>query len=292
MKPIVLMRAFTIAAFASLSSVAQQPSQPPAQQPLTAEMLPPKVDAQANISGAASVQSAVAPAVPVAATANSPEIVNPELRPVAAELVSRIDSRNAKTGDSIVIRTTATATIANGIEIPKGSKIVGRITDVEAKGKTGDDSRVAIQFDQAELKGGQNLSIRSVIQSVAPGSVAGSANAESKGGSPADQAASGSPNPAGRRPQPAAAVTANSSNAPTGAPAGEAQPVGTVVAQNGNVAIRTTAIPGVLLAGNVNGQPFSNASGAFLGARRDVHLEGGTTMIIAVATAPSGANAR
>ena len=58
---------------------------------------------------------------------------------------------------------------------------------------------------------------------------------------------------------------------------------GTVVATQGNVAIKTTGIPGVLLAANANGQPFSNASGALLGARQNVHLEGGTQVVLAVA---------
>jgi hypothetical protein len=60
------------------------------------------------------------------------------------------------------------------------------------------------------------------------------------------------------------------------------------VARNGNVAIRTTAIPGVLLANGINGLPFSNASGLLLGARRDIHLDEGTLMVVAVAGAPQG----
>jgi hypothetical protein len=64
---------------------------------------------------------------------------------------------------------------------------------------------------------------------------------------------------------------------------------GSIVARNGNVAIRTTAIPGVLLANDINGLPFTNASGMLLGARRDIHLDGGTQMVVAVAAAPQGA---
>ena len=61
---------------------------------------------------------------------------------------------------------------------------------------------------------------------------------------------------------------------------------GSLVARNGNVAIRTTSVPGILLANDIHGLPFSNASGLLLGARRDVHLEGGTRLVLAVATAP------
>ena len=64
---------------------------------------------------------------------------------------------------------------------------------------------------------------------------------------------------------------------------------GTIVARNGNVAIRTTSIPGVLLANDINGLPFSNASGLLVGARRDIHLDGGTQMVVAVAAAPQAA---
>ena len=61
---------------------------------------------------------------------------------------------------------------------------------------------------------------------------------------------------------------------------------GSIVARNGNVAIRTTSVPGILLANDIHGLPFSNASGMLLGARRDVHLDGGTRLVLAVAMAP------
>jgi hypothetical protein len=63
---------------------------------------------------------------------------------------------------------------------------------------------------------------------------------------------------------------------------------GTIVARQGNVAIRITSIPGVLLANDINGLPFSNASGLLVGARRDIHLDEGTRMVVAVITAPQG----
>jgi len=68
---------------------------------------------------------------------------------------------------------------------------------------------------------------------------------------------------------------------------------GTVVARQGNLAIQTTAIPGVLIGANANGKPFSNASGVFLGARQNVRLDGGTQIVLAVADAGTRAsNAR
>jgi len=72
----------------------------------------------------------------------------------------------------------------------------------------------------------------------------------------------------------------------TTAPAASNPAPGSIVARNGNVAIRTTSVPGVLLANDIHGLPFSNASGMLLGARRDVHLDGGTRLVLAIAMAP------
>jgi hypothetical protein len=63
---------------------------------------------------------------------------------------------------------------------------------------------------------------------------------------------------------------------------------GTIVARTGNIAIRTTSIPGVLLASNEPGQQdprMAQSSGILLGAKRDVQLNGGTKVVIGVAPA-------
>ncbi len=237
-------------------------------------------------------------AVPVTSTADSPEATYAALRPVKGELQSKVDSKSAKAGDSVVVKTTESATTSDGIVIPKGSKIVGHVTDVQAKGKGSENSRVTIQFDQAELKGRQNLPIRSVLQSIAPamestpGGMSDAYPSAPMGGAPASggmnpggAAAAGAVGPsqgaASVRPDPvpnggASGMTSTSPN--EGTPA-----VGTIVARNGNVAIRTTAVPGVLLANNADGQPFANASGALLGAKQDVRLASGTHVVVAVA---------
>ncbi len=276
-----ILRVFAIAAMASLCLRAQPPKQQPARESFpeqsfrvqmpfsTGEELP-------GDTQPVHAQNANAPAVPVPSTADSPEIANPRLRPVPAELVSRLDTKSAKTGDSVIARTTKKAIIANGLEIPQGSRIVGHVTAVEPAGNGTDNSRLAIEFDQAEIRGGGKLPIDSVIESVAP--VGGATNVASP-----QAPASISANHEGPRAPGAENATSSHSNP---------NPVGTIVARNGNVAIRTTAIPGVLLAANLNGQPFANASGALLGARSDLRLEGGTRMILAVAAARPEGNTR
>lgn len=100
----------------------------------------------------------------------------------------------------------------------------------------------------------------------APGSPSGSASGSAGAGGSADQTQT------------------------AGSPSGPAP--GTTVARNGNVVIKTSSVLGVLVASSVNGQPFSNASGALLSARQDVKLDGGTKVVLALAAAPSASTAR
>jgi hypothetical protein len=206
-----------------------------------------------------------------------------QMSPVNGELVSKLDSKTAKTGDSVVVQTKTSVKTADGTEIPKGSKLVGRVLGVQASGQ-GENSQVVLQFDHLELKGGQNVPVRSQIQSITPQGGAASTS-EGPAASPsspsgANGASRGSGAPQGTSGDSAAASAASGAPAP-----------GTVVARTGNIAIRTTAIPGVLLANNAPGLQdprMAQASSILLGAKQDIHLDGGTEMVVAVATAGAG----
>jgi hypothetical protein len=133
----------------------------------------------------------------------------------------------------------------------------------------GETSQVVLQFDHLELKGGQSVPVHSQIQSIAP---AGGAASTSGSASGAPQGTGGNPG-----------VVARAGN---GAPA-----AGTLVATNGNIAIRTTSIPGVLVANNAPGQQdprMAHASSILLGAKQDIQLEGGTQMVVGVSAAGAG----
>jgi hypothetical protein len=256
---------FTLASFPLL---AQQPS--PASQPNrpATQQNPPGTEPGAQNSPAASPE---APAI--------------EMSPINVELVSKLDSKTAKTGDSVVVQTKASVKTADGTEIPKGSKVVGHVLAAKPSG-AGETSQVALQFDHIELKGGQSLPVHSQIQSIAPAGSAASTGAMS--GPPS----AGSANPstgavnggskAGGAAQ-AAGGDSGAASAGNGAPA-----AGTVVAKNGNIAIATTSVPGVLLANNAPGQQdprMAQASSILLGAKQDIQLDGGTQMVLGVSAA-------
>ena len=238
------------------------------------------------------------------ATAATPAAPAAEMRPVSAELVNALDSKTAKAGDSVVVQTKAAVKTADGTEIPKGTKLVGRVVGVQAS-TAGDTSQVALQFDHAELVGGQNVPIQSQIQSVGSsdasassaspmsGPRAGSATAGSTGAdttSPSASSPSASSSAGSAQTQPGSAPGAAAGSS-AGAASGAAAP-GTVVAKTGQIDIRTTSIPGVLLANNQPGQQdprMAHASSVLLGAHKDVQLSGGTPLVVGVATTAGAA---
>jgi hypothetical protein len=227
-----------------------------------------------------------------AASPTAPAI---ELSPVSGELIGKLDSKTAKTGDNVEIRTKTSVKTASGTEIPKGSKLVGHVLAAKPSG-AGENSQVALEFDHIELKGGQNLPVHSQIQSIAPagGSASASASAPAGGGgmSPAPAGGSSTANASGAEGRSAASAPQAASADPGAVPAANsAPPAGTIVAKTGNIAIATTSIPSVLLANNAPGQQdprMAQASSILLGAKKDIQLEGGTQMVVGVAAA-SGA---
>jgi hypothetical protein len=218
--------------------------------------------------------------MPPSSQATSPEAPAIELSPVKGELVSKLDSKTAKAGDSVVVQTKSAVKTADGTEIPKGSKVVGHVMGVHPS-EEGKNAQVALQFDHVELKGGQNMPIHSQIQSIAPAGGATSATSGPPTSSPSTPNTNGTPGSNNRTngmPQSAGGATA--------APAAGNPAPGTVVAKNGNIAISTTSVPGVLLANNAPGQQdprMAQTSTILLGDAQDIELAQGTEMVLGVA---------
>jgi hypothetical protein len=318
----LLMKAATViavalATFSSFPSTAQQatqqqPSQqqPMQQQPMQQQPMQQPTQQQPDQQNQ-QPSGATAPTTPGSqsqpGSASSGSVASAvELKPVTGQLVGNLDTKSAKRGDSVVVKTEEDVKASGGADIPKGSKLMGHITNVQARGEGKENSQVAIQFDKAELKGGQTVAIESVIQSVSPASGSGAENGlpNAPGANPAapstsngttsssssatsTNGSSSSMSQNNSRPGSETGATGQPGQTEQSANSGTPAP-GTIVARNGNVAIRMTAIPGVLLANALNGQPFANASGLLVGARRDIHLDEGTRMVVAVAGNPQG----
>ena len=89
-----------------------------------------------------------------------------EMSAVTGELEGKLDSKTAKVGDRVVLKTTEKVQSSDGTVIPRGSRLVGHITEVQAYDQQHGPARIAIAFDHAELKNGQSVAIYSLIRRV------------------------------------------------------------------------------------------------------------------------------
>jgi hypothetical protein len=94
---------------------------------------------------------------------------------INAALVKPVDSKNCKPGDPVVAKSTQNAKSDGSVVIPKGSKLVGHVTEAQARSEGASNSSLGIVFDHAVLKNGQEVPVHGVVQALA----AGQANASS-----------------------------------------------------------------------------------------------------------------
>jgi hypothetical protein len=222
-----------------------------------------------------------------------------------AELTKSIDAKKAKPGDEVTAKLMQDVKSDGKVVIHKGSKLVGHVTEAQAKSKENAESKLGVVFDKAVLKGGQEVAFSSVIQALAPPvqgalSVAGDeasnlgsgmgngspmGGGRSAGGMAPMGGSGNAPNPTlGSTPGNTAGPATNSA---TGAVNGSANQTAGAAA-NGTL---TSASHGVIgmqgvalstaAAGSAQGSMISSAS-------RNIKLDGGTQMILQV-TSPAPA---
>jgi hypothetical protein len=223
--------------------------------------------------------------------------VTVEMRPVNGELVNKVDAKSAKAGDQVVVKTSESVKIADGVVIPKGSRLLGSVTEVQAHGSGSADSHVGIRFDRAELKGGQTLAIQSEIRSlslpVSSASMTPMGNDASLGsmggGSPMGGGAMGGSARGGMQGGPGGGVLGGPPNTvarttgtldPSVNGTTQADPGGKVGGTAGG-GVHATGVPGVMLSGR--GNDASPASGTLWASKQNVHLDGGTQIVLGVA---------
>lgn len=96
---------------------------------------------------------------------------------INTELSAPIDSKKAKPGDPVAARTTEPTKSNGKTVIPKGSKLVGHVTQASARSKGDSQTALGIVFDKAILKNGQEMPLNVAIQALASGQSAAAANA-------------------------------------------------------------------------------------------------------------------
>ncbi|HEY6384190.1 MAG TPA: hypothetical protein VIX91_00750 [Candidatus Acidoferrum sp.] len=119
---------------------------------------------------------------------------------VNAELNSSVDSKKAKVGDRVEAHTTEEIKYGGKTIVPRGAKLEGHVTEATARSKGDSGSTLAIQFDKAVLKKGEEIPLNVSILAIA---------------APLPDFSSGSPG------------TGNDSRSGGGAPTANGSPMGT-----------------------------------------------------------------
>jgi hypothetical protein len=265
---------------------------------MTAGLFAMSAAAQTSAGGSASGNASVTPGQ-AGANASQTEALSVGTT-LQAELTKTIDAKKAKSGDEVNARLTQDVKANGKIVLHKGTKLLGHVTEAQAKSNENAESSLGLVFDKAILKGGQEMAFRGVIQALAPppqgtlsatgdeagnlGSGMGSGNGNSMGGGRSGGGAPGPIGGAGGNASPALG-SVNNATGPvansTGAVNGSVnQTIGSAANGTFNSASRgVIGMQGVALntaaAGNAQGSVISSAS-------RNVKLDSGTQMILQV----------
>jgi hypothetical protein len=87
---------------------------------------------------------------------------------VTAELDKLVHVKRVKVGDVVTAHLTAPLRLADGTEIPKGSKLGGTVTDLKVKADKDGPSKLGLLFTKIAAKNGTEIAIKAAVVSVAP----------------------------------------------------------------------------------------------------------------------------
>lgn len=113
---------------------------------------------------------------------------------VAAQLNKDLDAKKLKIGDKVEAQVIQDVIVNGRIVIPRESKLVGRISAVEALSNSG-ESRVSLVFDEGHLKKDGNVKFQGVIEALGPPVADPFLEAEMASASPYSPASAGHPVP-------------------------------------------------------------------------------------------------
>ena len=201
---------------------------------------------------------------------------------IPVQLTKSVNAKKAKTGDKVEVKVTQDLKASNGeIVLPKDTKVVGRVTEAQARNKEQKESQVGIAFDHAVMKSGGDLPMPMSIQAIiAPPS----ANANDNAAYPqsADQSAS-APGAGGMRGNGGGRSTGMGAGAPAQVPSSSTP--GAEGTTSGHAAQPITGnTQGVVGISNLKlSTSTDTAQGSVVSSEKNnVKLESGTLMLLRV----------
>ena len=90
-----------------------------------------------------------------------------------AVLSGSLDAKKSKPGDPVTAKTTEPSSTPDHTSLPKGTKLLGHVTQAKAAGKGEGQSTLGFVFDRAVLKDGREVPINTTVRALAAGEGAG-----------------------------------------------------------------------------------------------------------------------
>lgn len=91
---------------------------------------------------------------------------------IYAELDKSVDAKKAKVGDPVVAKVQQAVLSRGKVVAPKGSRILGHVTEVKARTKEQPQSQLGLAFDHIVLKDGTQIPVSMSIQAIGSGASA------------------------------------------------------------------------------------------------------------------------
>jgi hypothetical protein len=185
-----------------------------------------------------------------------------------AWLTKTIDAKKAKQGDAVTAKLVDNVKIPDAVELPKNTVLLGRIDQVQASENKGDSS-VQVTFDKAQLKNGQQVAIKVTLMQIVPAPNAMKYQEPSPGGAPAMPS---SPAPSG----------GGGGGMQSGQSAPHPVSGGTSSTTEGPQDSGSPTVSGVQLQSDIH----QANSGVFTAKKKNVHVDAGTELQIAITVIP------
>jgi hypothetical protein len=255
-----------------------------------------KPEARASASGSAAAASS---ASAIAKEGNNSASISNGSK-IDATLATSLDAKRSKPGDEVEARAAEDVKQDGKVVLKKGTRLVGHVTQAQARAKGQTQSQLGIMFDHAILKNGQEVPFNASIQALAAAQTAAAASTGAD-----DIVASGSGMASGQGMARSggglaggvASTAGTTASAATGSVMNTASSVPATAGGSLNTVTRSTGAVGGLTS---TGRLASNSSGVFgmeglsidsaassatqgsmiVSATKNVHLDSGTQLLL------------
>jgi len=97
-------------------------------------------------------------------------------------LSDTVDARKTKPGDTVKAKTSEDVKAGGIVVIPRGARLIGHVTEAQPAAKAGEQARLGVVFDRADLKDGRQIPLHTSFYALAAPEGASNDRAASLGG--------------------------------------------------------------------------------------------------------------